>query len=75
MACVLAMNEHCALSITNPDIKMECSTEETAANCSAGLANSTSFGLQHFHYNNSNLLQKIKGHLEASDFRGVTVHL
>lgn len=53
---------------------MECSTEEAAARCSAGLTDITSFGLQHFLYNNSKILQKVKGHLEDTRFTGITVH-
>ena len=70
------LNRTCAnYKIIHTDIQMECSTEETAPRCSAGLANITSFGLQHFLYNNSKILQKVKGHLEETNFTGITVHL
>lgn len=62
------------INLTNTDINAECSSKETVSNCSAGLrASDTSFGLQHFLYNNSQILEKIKGHLVYSNFTGITV--
>ena len=34
---------------------------------------SDGFGLQHFLYNNSQVQQKVKGHLEETNFTGITV--
>ena len=34
---------------------------------------SDGFGLQHFLYNNSQVRQKVKGHLEETNFTGITV--
>ena len=42
--------------------------------CSVGTAtNDTKFGLQQFQYSNSKVLQKVKHHLEETNFTGITV--
>lgn len=42
--------------------------------CSVGAAtNDTEFGLHQFQYNNSKVLQKVKKHLEETNFTGITV--
>ena len=54
----------------------ECSRTETGSSCSTGLQlSNTSFGLQHFVYNNSQVQQIVKRHLEKTDFAGITVGL
>ena len=57
-------------------IMIECHRRgDDEEDCSAGLAMSDTFGLQQFQYNNSQLVQKVKGHLEETDFNGITVNL
>ena len=65
------------LSIFSHHVKLmiECQRRgEGVEDCSLGAATSDTFGLQQFQYNNSRVPQKVKGHLEETDFNGITVN-
>lgn len=63
-----------ALAYALNDTLTECSKPGAPQNCSAGLTTTDiTFGLQHFLYNNSEIHQKIKSHLEDTNFTGITV--
>ena len=54
----------------------DCQTKgESVEGCSVGAAMSDTFGLQQFHYNNSRVPQKVKAHMEETDFDGITVNI
>lgn len=62
-----------ALAYALNDTLTDCSMSDASQTCFAGLTTNPPLGLQHFMYNNSQIHQKMKGHLEDTNFTGITV--
>ena len=57
-------------------LMIDCQTRgKSVEDCSVGAATGDTFGLQQFQYNNFRVPQKVKGHMEETDFNGITVNL
>ena len=74
----LVYSEQCydatwALAYALNDTLTKCSMSDTSQTCFPGLTGNSPLGLQHFMYNNSQIHQKMRGHLEDTNFTGITV--